>query len=150
MDLCELDLWCWADPPSIMSCAQELAHIITHGPMYKHPVSAAVRLLPALCWLIAAAVCAWMSARLSLLLLTPDKWDVPDRPWTELAFVCGFVGVAVYSVRMAYKEYKEALPAIRADQPLWPPLPRRPRPRPLPPRSRPAPAGRSPSFSITT
>jgi hypothetical protein len=94
--------------------------------MYKHPVSAAVRLLPALCWLIAAAVCAWMSARLSLLLLTPDKWDVPDRPWTELAFVCGFVGVAVYGVRMAYKEYKEALPAIRADQPLWPPLPRRP------------------------
>ena len=83
--------------------------------MFKHPVSAAFRLLPALCWLIAAAVCAWMSARLSLLLLTPDKWDVPDRPWPELVFVCGFVGVAIYSVRMAYKEYKEALPAIRAD-----------------------------------
>jgi len=126
LDLCELDLWCWADAPSIMSARPGLAHIITHGPMFKHPVSAAFRLLPALCWLIAAAVCTWMSARLSLLLLTPDKWDVPDRPWPELVFVCGFVGVAIYSVRMAYKEYKEALPAIRADVPLWPPTPRRP------------------------
>lgn len=104
--------------------------MITHGPMYKHPFSAAVRLLPALCWLVAAAVCVWMPVRLSLLLLTPDKWNLPDKPWLELLFVCGFVAVALYSVRMAYKEGKEALPAVRADQPLWPP---RARPEPKQP-----------------
>ncbi|MET0535601.1 MAG: hypothetical protein ABW171_15400 [Steroidobacter sp.] len=107
-----------------MSVRSGRAHLVTHGPMYKHPISAAIRLLPAVCWVIAAVVCGWMSARLTLLLLTPDKWNVADKPWLELLFVGGFIGVAVYSVRMAYKEYKEALPALRADAPLWPTTPR--------------------------
>jgi hypothetical protein len=101
-------------------CAQEEAHL-THGYMYKHPFSAAIHMLPAASWIGAFAVCAWPAVRLSPLLLAPDTWHQTQKPWFALLFFCGFVAVAIYCVRMAYKEYKEALPALRADRPLLEP-----------------------------
>jgi len=66
------------------------------------------------------------------LLLAPAKWQQPGKPWLELLFLGGFVAVAVYCVRMAYKEYKEALPALRADRPLF--ERRQPKPKYVPTR----------------
>lgn len=89
-------------------------------------------MLPAAAWVGAFAVCVWGLLQLSPILLTPDKWHHPEKLWLELVFVCGFVAVTLYCARMAFKEYKEAMPGIRADRPLltWP----RPRPKLVVPR----------------
>jgi hypothetical protein len=54
------------------------------------------------------------------------------KAWPDALVVLGFVAVAVYAARMAYQQYKEALPALRADIPitirLGLPLRRRPQP----------------------
>lgn len=93
--------------------------------MYKHPISAFLRVLPAVSWLAACAVALWMPLRLFLY--------PPTRTWPYAFILLGFVAVAIYSARMAYKEYKEALPALRADQPIRLGLARRRRPPPFTP-----------------
>lgn len=70
--------------------------------MRRHPISALVRLLPALLWLAAMVITLAMAVSLYLQF---GKAPVP----------LGFVIVAIYSARTAYKEYKEVLPALRAD-----------------------------------
>lgn len=86
--------------------------------MYKHPVSALVRLLPSLAWVGVCVICLWMPISLSLQLFTPDRWDDPGKAAPEALFLLGFIAVAIYGARMAHKEYKEALPALRADRPI--------------------------------
>lgn len=99
--------------------------------MYKHPISAFFRLFPALAWLAACAVTLWMPLRLHL---SPEgRWSDLTKAWPDALMLLGFVAVAIYAARMAYKEYKEALPALRADTPIRLGLPLRRRPQPFTP-----------------
>lgn len=86
--------------------------------MYKHPVSALVRLFPSLAWVGVCVISLWMPVRLYLQLFTPGRWNDPGKAVPEALVLLGFVAVAVYGARMARKEYKEALPALRADAPI--------------------------------
>lgn len=97
--------------------------------MHKHPISAFFRLLPALGWLAACAVALWMPMRLYLSLDTKGPWSDLTKAWPDALMLLGFVAVAIYSAHRAYKEYQEALPALRADTPIRLGLPLRPRPQ---------------------
>jgi hypothetical protein len=99
----------------------------------KHPLSAFFRLFPALGWLVACAAALWAPATLYFDLQARARGSDPGQAW-PYALMLGFVAVAIYAARMAYKEYKEALPALRADTPirLGSLLPRR-RPQPFTP-----------------
>jgi hypothetical protein len=97
--------------------------------MYKHPISAFFRVLPAVSWLTACGIALWMPLRLFL--------DPALRTWPYSFMLLGFVAVAIYAARMAYKEYQAALPALRADQPIRLGLPRRRRPQPFTPTRHP-------------
>ncbi len=86
--------------------------------MLKHPISAFFRLFPVLAWLVACAVTLWTLASLSLSMHAQGRWNDLARAWPEALLLLGFGGVALYAARMAHKEYKEALPALRADKPI--------------------------------
>jgi hypothetical protein len=86
--------------------------------MYKHPVSALVRLFPSIAWVGVCVMCLWMPVGLYLQLFTPGRWNDPGKAVPEALLLLGFIAVAVYGARMARKEYKEALPALRADTPI--------------------------------
>jgi hypothetical protein len=102
--------------------------------MLKHPISAFFRLFPTLGWLAACAVALWVPATLYLNLQARGRWTDLGKAWPDALMLLGFVAVAIYAARMAHKEYKEELPALRADKPirLGPLLPRR-RPPPFTP-----------------
>jgi hypothetical protein len=59
-----------------------------------------------------------MPVRLYLDLFTPGRWNDPGKAVPEALVLLGLILVAVYSARMARKEYREALPALRADAPI--------------------------------
>lgn len=84
----------------------------------KHPISAFFRLLPTLSWLAACAVALWVPARLSLYMQARGRWSDLGEAWPYALMLLGFVAVAIYSARMAHKEYRDALPALRADTPI--------------------------------
>lgn len=97
--------------------------------MYKHPISAFFRMLPAVSWLAACVVALWTSLRLYLYLRAEGRWSDLTKAWPDALMLLGFVAVAIYSVRMAHKEYKEALQALRADTPIRLAPPKRLRPQ---------------------
>lgn len=101
--------------------------------MYKHPISAFFRLLPALSWLAACTIAVWVPLRLSLNMHAEGRWGDVARGWPDALMLLGFVAVAIYAARMAYKEYKQALPALLADTPIGLGLPLRWRPQPFTP-----------------
>src|SRR5688572_22668265 len=86
--------------------------------MYKHPVSALVRLFPSIAWVGVCVMCLWMPVGLYLQLFTPGRWNEPGKAVPEALLLLGLIAVAVYGARMARKEYREALPALRADAPI--------------------------------
>ena len=102
--------------------------------MLKHPISAFFRLFPSLAWLVAGAVTLWMLASLYVSMHAQDRWNDLSTVWPYVFILLGFVAVAIYAARMAHKEYKEALPALRVDTPvrLGLLMPRR-RPQPFAP-----------------
>jgi hypothetical protein len=106
--------------------------------MLKHPISAFFRLFPSLAWLVACAVTLWMLASLYVSMHAQDRWNDLGTVWPYIFILLGFVAVAIYAARMAHKEYKEALPALRADTPIRLGLlmPRR-RPQPFAPTRHP-------------
>lgn len=92
--------------------------------MLKHPISALVRLLPALMWLVVIAYCGTFS--LSVLAnqaLGANEWSA-----LYILFALGFLAVAVYGAIQAYREFKRVLPALRADTPIRIGFPRKRRP----------------------
>jgi hypothetical protein len=101
--------------------------------MLKHPISAFFRLFSTLAWLVACAVALWAPASLFVYLQAQGRWSDLGKAWPEALMLLGFVAVAIYSARMAHKEYKEALPALRVDTPIRLGLPIRRRPRPFTP-----------------
>ena len=101
--------------------------------MLKHPISAFFRLFPMLAWLAACAVTLWMPASLYVSMQAQGRWNDLGKAWPSALLLLGFVAVAIYAARMAHKEYKEALPALRADTPMRLGLPLRRRPPPFTP-----------------
>lgn len=98
--------------------------------MYRHPISAMIRLFPALAWVCVGAVGVWTFLR--FFLFTPDGWSDSGRDWLDTLFPFGFLAVAAYGVYMAHKECKRVLPALRADVPVRFPKVRQPRVQPHP------------------
>lgn len=98
--------------------------------MLKHAISAFFRLFPTVGWLAACAVALWVPATLYLYMQARGRWSDLGKAWPDALMLLGFVAVAIYAARRARKEYKEALPALRADTPIRLGLlmPRRPRP----------------------
>lgn len=86
--------------------------------MYKHPVSALVRLFPSLAWVGVCVICLWAPVSLYLRLFTPGRWNDPGKAVPEAVVLLGFIALAIYGARMARKEYREVLPALRADAPI--------------------------------
>src|SRR4029453_3527056 len=100
----------------------------TRNVMTNHPITPLIRLRPAINWLIACMVSVWVCGFLCSLIATPQKWNGDKTPWLEGVFALGFFVVACYCLRSAFKEYKEALPALRADRPIDFSLPAFPKP----------------------
>jgi hypothetical protein len=101
--------------------------------MLKHPISAFFRLFATLAWLAACVVSLWAPTSLYFYIQATGGWSDLGNTWPYALMLFGFVAVAIYAARMAHKEYKEALPALRADTPirlggLLPPRRRRPQP----------------------
>jgi hypothetical protein len=95
----------------------------------KHPVSALIRLLPALLWLF---VLAYTLSFVRAVLFFPRE---TERTALDFGFALGFLAVAIYAGVQAFRECKRVLPALRADTSVWTGLlPRRP--KPIPPRQR--------------
>jgi len=86
--------------------------------MYKHPISAFFRLLPALSWLAACAAAVWIPLTLYLHRRTEGRWSDVTKAWPDALVLLGCVAAAVYAARMSRKEYREALPALRAETPI--------------------------------
>jgi hypothetical protein len=105
--------------------------------MYKHPVSALVRLFPSIAWIGVCVLCLWMPIRLYLTLFIPGRWNDPGKAAPEVLMLLGFIALAIYAARMARKEYREALPALRADVPIRIGLPITRRPRTFTPTTHP-------------
>ena len=86
--------------------------------MLKHPISAFLRLFPWLAWLATCAITLWFTASLYLDMRAQARWSDLGKAWPYAFILIGFVAVAIYAARMAHKEYKEVLPALRADTPI--------------------------------
>ena len=93
--------------------------------MLKHPVSAFIRLLPALLWLVALG---YTLSVVRAVLFAPRE---AERTALDFAFALGLLAVAIYAGIQMFREYKRVLPALRADTSVWTGLfPRRPKPIP--------------------
>jgi hypothetical protein len=91
----------------------------------KHPVSAFIRLLPALLWLVALG---YTLSVVRAVLFAPRE---AERTALDFAFALGLLAVAIYAGIQMFREYKRVLPALRADTSVWTGLfPRRPKPIP--------------------
>ncbi len=82
--------------------------------MLKHPISAAVRLLPTILWVCVAAVGVFYFFRLQGI----ESNSEIQRTLLDRLFPYGFVALAVYGLRAAYSAFKEVKPALLADKPI--------------------------------
>src|SRR5688572_4458038 len=84
--------------------------------MRKHPFSAIVRLLPTFLWLFALVVILRQFVEL-LPLMHDDSVDSAGD-WLVVFYILVLLGLTVFAIHMAYKEYKDAQYALQADIPI--------------------------------
>jgi hypothetical protein len=96
--------------------------------MRKHPVSAIVRLLPSFLWICACVFFLWKAAEL----LWGDAGG-SESTWYATLFAFVLLALTAFGIRMAYKEYKDAQYALKADIPILTRLPKVRRKRDQPP-----------------